>query len=568
MAIRVYEARRRRAEWPASVRLDPEIKAVDEENGEWILCRTCAEHYDRTRRGRKPNDPDGFKVKMNGKFQEAAWVMHKSRVVSHRVGAEEQPRAADFHLGGRTRKDPDGGGRQSAAKRQKTADSSGEEGGGDGLENEQVGDGSQLVHLPTTGWRCPGIVPDAFYHEHLELIHAFAKYYVGPYRVNVVRDLRSDKVMLFSHDCENQIIHRQLPSQHDCCEKCYDIWLNNKSFKRILKKMDRYALVEDILRRSWSISADELSVLSNFKHSSDMNLNIEGRRLKQAAMTAVQHFSDSMKTLPMRTGTGRTAAGRHERLERAQQPLSMEVMLQLQSFDPSIHDGVTNTGVPESLQHHDGDLPASPNEYLVEQNAPVVQADERVHTENTVTTAARSNNLKKFLRSYASNLDVAISAERSVIMVAESDDSSGDEIVLTLPMAMTKTKAQTVVANPNRGMKFELDLPMLQLESERSNQCDSSPTADDASDVADLVEGTDYEQQSVDNGDDEEGNNDDNNDSRIITSARTNKQAGPETTAQDQDSKPERSAPASKLNLARFQQQVPANGKRLHALRL
>lgn len=52
---------------------------------------------------------------------------------------------------------------------------------------------AQLVHLPTTGWRCPGIVPDAFYREHMELVHAFAKYYVGSYRVNVVRDLRSDK---------------------------------------------------------------------------------------------------------------------------------------------------------------------------------------------------------------------------------------------------------------------------------------------------------------------------------------------------------------------------------------
>ncbi|RLN63328.1 hypothetical protein BBJ29_008553 [Phytophthora kernoviae] len=93
--------RRRRAEWPVSVRLDPEVKAVDEENGEWILCRTCAEHYDRTHRGRKPNDPDGFKVKMNGKFQEAAWTMHKSRVVSHRVGnGDTEQRPADLHLGG------------------------------------------------------------------------------------------------------------------------------------------------------------------------------------------------------------------------------------------------------------------------------------------------------------------------------------------------------------------------------------------------------------------------------------------------------------------------------------
>jgi hypothetical protein len=42
-----YEARRRRSEWPQSVREDPEVKGLDEENGEWVLCRTCAEHYER-----------------------------------------------------------------------------------------------------------------------------------------------------------------------------------------------------------------------------------------------------------------------------------------------------------------------------------------------------------------------------------------------------------------------------------------------------------------------------------------------------------------------------------------
>ena len=134
-----------------------------------------------------------------------------------------------------------------------------------------------MIHLPTTGWHCPGIVPDAFYREHVEFVHAFAKYSVGAYRVNVVRDLRSDKyvllffgleirslmrflisgylvvtyrVMLFSHDCENRVIHRERSNQLDFCEQCCSIWLH-KSFKRILKKMDRYTLGEDILRHSW-----------------------------------------------------------------------------------------------------------------------------------------------------------------------------------------------------------------------------------------------------------------------------------------------------------------------------
>lgn len=57
--------------------------------------------------------------------------------------------------------------------------------------------------------------------------------------------------MLYSHDCENRIVHRERPNQPISCDRCYAIWLHNKSFKRILKKMDRYNLVEDILRRSW-----------------------------------------------------------------------------------------------------------------------------------------------------------------------------------------------------------------------------------------------------------------------------------------------------------------------------
>jgi Zn-finger nucleic acid-binding protein len=57
--------------------------------------------------------------------------------------------------------------------------------------------------------------------------------------------------MLFSHDCENEIVHRERPGQPDSCDNCYSVWLHNKSFKRILKKMDRYTAIEDILRHSW-----------------------------------------------------------------------------------------------------------------------------------------------------------------------------------------------------------------------------------------------------------------------------------------------------------------------------
>lgn len=46
-AVSPYEARRKRTEWPEGVRMDEEVKALDEQNGEWILCRTCAEHYEK-----------------------------------------------------------------------------------------------------------------------------------------------------------------------------------------------------------------------------------------------------------------------------------------------------------------------------------------------------------------------------------------------------------------------------------------------------------------------------------------------------------------------------------------
>lgn len=147
------------------------------------------------------------------------------------------------------------------------------------------------------------------------------------------------------------------------------MWLHNKSFKRILKKMDRYTLVEDILRHSWSVTAEELTVLSKFKHLSDMNLNLEGRRLKQAAMTVVHHFSGSVKGASIRNRDERTSsnAARSERFDRMQQLLSMEEMLQLQSFDSSIQDEGT-----EALPAQDGHLqPPSPNGYLIHQSTTV-----------------------------------------------------------------------------------------------------------------------------------------------------------------------------------------------------
>lgn len=133
------------------------------------------------------------------------------------------------------------------------------------------------------------------------------------------------------------------------------------------------------------MSAEELSVLSKFKHSSDMNLNLEGRKLKQAAMAAVQHFSGSTKSLSVRNGSSKpnANANRSERFERAQQPLSMEVMLQLQSLDSSVHDEGANSGVSESLQQRGMNMqqPTSPTGYLIQQSTPATQVNEQVSAE-------------------------------------------------------------------------------------------------------------------------------------------------------------------------------------------
>ncbi|KAG6622529.1 Mitochondrial 2-oxodicarboxylate carrier 2 [Phytophthora cinnamomi] len=665
-----YEARRRRSEWPGSVRQDPEIKELDEENGEWVLCRTCAEHYERTRRGRKPNDPKGFKVKMNGRFQEAAWAMHKSRVVAHRGAQEmatETPEELQRRLERRREIEMEVEARRGAPKRPRVASS-------DEADEEEVSVetrderapreresilAAQLVHLPTTGWRCPGVVPDAFYREHMELVHAFAKYYVGSYRVNVVRDLRSDKVLLFSHDCENEVVHRERPGQPDSCERCYAVWQHNKSFKRILKKMGRYVLVEDTLRRSWSLSAEDLSVLSKFKHSSDMNLNIEGRKLKQAAMAAVQHYGLSAKSPSTRSVSARSNANsaRSERFDRVQQPLSMEDHSKKQEelnaegveivVQKPAHDRRLKLALPDitSIQIRSpvGPMKSSIRSALKELRsrqmvqslcsrfesrlkvssdseeckkevakksaaasetvqartrrrdardgrdatvAPVLLASE-LAKEAEITANARSNNLNKFLRSYASNLDNAVSAERRVSLnsdaisverrVVMSTDAE-DEVEQPLLANMEETEVPTTEAaadSDESSMELDLDLHTLQLESEFSNQVDSPSTADSEAEmeVAVLVDSTDCEppvDESLDESD--EGNNNVDTKrstfipslqlSKAFTPADSDEQLTPEFT-RSSDSKPEICAdPPAKLALSRFKQQVPSNGRR------
>lgn len=147
---------------------------------------------------------------MNGRFQEAAWLMHKSRVVAHRAVLG----GFAGHVAGEEDEEYGGGldAMERSSKRQKTSTSgsdsdeptaceagSGSGGNGAGFFSEdhprtkEMGNSPEAMHIPRTGWRCPGIVPDYFYQAHADLVHAFSKYYVGNYRVNVVRDIRSDK---------------------------------------------------------------------------------------------------------------------------------------------------------------------------------------------------------------------------------------------------------------------------------------------------------------------------------------------------------------------------------------
>ncbi|GMF10618.1 unnamed protein product [Phytophthora lilii] len=237
--------------------------------------------------------------------------------------------------------------------------------------------------------------------------------------------------------------------------------------------------------------------------------------------------------------------------------------------------------------------------------APVLLASE-LAKEAEITANARSNNLNKFLRSYASNLDNAVTAERRVSMssdaisverrVVMSTDAEDD---VEQPL-LASTEDEVEAASPPRepcadsndsSMELgtisvcscfqpafsvserlflaELDLHTLQLESEFSNQCDSPPTvgSEEEAEVAVLVEATDCDEGF---GESDEGNNS----SRFSTaftlpdfsSDDAFKQSAPET-ARSIDSKPETcTAPPAKLALSRFKQQVPSNGRRAHTI--
>ncbi|KAI9907687.1 hypothetical protein PsorP6_016645 [Peronosclerospora sorghi] len=238
---------------------------------------------------------------MNRKIEEAAWIVHKSRNLAHtetEVIEVEMPNQVDRRQEIESQVDM-----ENIEMRHKSA--------------SNPSTSMKSVSLPTTGWRCPGIIPDAFYRKNVDLVLAFAKYYVGAYRVNVVRDLRSDRVMLFSHDCENQIVLRDHPDQPDSCDRCFLVWFGDKSFKQSLQRMDRYVLTENILRHAWSLSTEDIAVLSKFKHYSNALLSPEGRKLKEAALSAVEHFKGSAVSSTLRTRSNKRKATADRNAHRA-----------------------------------------------------------------------------------------------------------------------------------------------------------------------------------------------------------------------------------------------------------
>ncbi|POM73282.1 Hypothetical protein PHPALM_9884 [Phytophthora palmivora] len=200
--------------------------------------------------------------------------------------------------------------------------------------------------------------------------------------------------------------------------------------------------------------------------------------------------------------------------------------------------------------------------------APVLLTSEMVK-ETDVTANARSNNLNKFLRSYASNLDISakrrvvmttdvISAERSIVMSTDAEDDveqplldQTDEIAAPLSDALGNSDVSD--------MSLDLDLQTLRLEVECSNQCDSPPTAGSEEEVAVLVDATDcgpVVDESL--GESDEGNNVDT--TMKLSTAFTITDWKISDITKLSDCNPELCLdPPAKAALDLFKQQVPSN---------
>lgn len=206
--------------------------------------------------------------------------------------------------------------------------------------------------------------------------------------------------------------------------------------------------------------------------------------------------------------------------------------------------------------------------------APVVLASE-LAKESDISANIRSNNLNKFLRSYASNLDNAISVERRVVMATAVEDDVAQPLLGQNDENSTAEKATTpsksCADSDESSMELDLDLQTLRLEAEYSNQCESPPTVGSEEEVAEMVKATDCAplvDESL--GDSDEGNNNNKKKTTIeklsIAFTLTDcfldggfKQSVPES-AHPSDTEPETfTFPPAKEALARFKQQVPSN---------
>ncbi|GMF18740.1 unnamed protein product [Phytophthora fragariaefolia] len=211
--------------------------------------------------------------------------------------------------------------------------------------------------------------------------------------------------------------------------------------------------------------------------------------------------------------------------------------------------------------------------------APVLLASE-LAKEAEITANARSNNLNKFLRSYASNLDNAVTAERRVtmntdaisverrvVMSTDAEDDVEQPLLGNVEEAEVPPK-ETIVDGDDSNMELELDLHTLQLESEFSNQVDSPSAAcsEAEMEVSVVVDSADCEPPVDESfGESDEGNNHAGSRSSAVPSLQLSKaftladpdeQLSPESTRSD--GKPESSVDP----LSRFKQQVPSNGRR------
>ncbi|KUG00112.1 hypothetical protein AM587_10008220 [Phytophthora nicotianae] len=230
--------------------------------------------------------------------------------------------------------------------------------------------------------------------------------------------------------------------------------------------------------------------------------------------------------------------------------------------------------------------------------APVLLASD-LAKEAEITANARSNNLNKFLRSYASNLDNAISAERRVtttnkvvsversVVIRDAEDdvkqpllvqtgksakaekttpssSESDESIMDLDRNSFGGERRRLT----RLVPLELDLRTLKVKTEYSNQCDSPPTAGSEEEVPGLVDATDCE-PFVDE-EPEVGNNNANRGIAARLSIAFTLLDFPDVTkkmALESDNRPEScSDPPAKEALARFKQQVPSNRRRAHTI--